>query len=293
MQCDVAAVRRREMFTSARVPCLGARRCHVAMLVARAARSVTRARGADCTPPSVLPSHRHSADTKQCLSRISPQTAAARATILKGADLETLSAKKVRQQLEQELGVDLSDRKKEIDAIIMADVEDQVNSHSEEEEVSEEETNKGKDESESEPEPDDKAGDDDDYEPGAKKPRKPKASPKKRRASDDDDSDEEWGKRKRSPAKKGGGGGGRGKKSAFTKSFKLSPELADVVGADVMPRHEVVKKLWAVIKERELQDPKNKQYAICDDQLLKVFGVKRFRTFGMMKHLKEHFLEAA
>lgn len=60
----------------------------------------------------------------------------------------------MRQQLEQELGVDLSDRKKEIDAIIMADVEDQVNSHSEEEEVSEEETNKGKDESESEPEPD-------------------------------------------------------------------------------------------------------------------------------------------
>lgn len=78
-----------------------------------------------------------------------------------------------------------------------------------------------------------------------------------------------------SPAKKpaaAGGGGGRGKKSAFTKSFKLSPELADVVGADVMPRHEVVKKLWAVIKERELQDPKNKQFAICDDQLLKVFG---------------------
>ena len=39
-----------------------------------------------------------------------------------------------------------------------------------------------------------------------------------------------------------------------------------------MPRHEVVKKLWAVIKERELQDPANKQYAICDDQLLKVIG---------------------
>lgn len=74
---------------------------------------------------------------------------------------------------------------------------------------------------------------------------------------------------KKGPA---GGGGGRGKKSAFTKSFKLSPELADVVGSDVMPRHEVVKKLWAVIKERDLQDPSNKQYAICDDQLLKVIG---------------------
>jgi len=195
----------------------------------------------------------------------------------------------VRQQLEKKLGIDLSDRRKEVDALIMADVEDQVNSHSDEEQ-SEEEAPKGKDESESEPESEGKG--DDDYEPGKKSPRKPKASPKKRKASDDDDSDEDWGKRKKAQqnAKKGGG---RGKKSAFTKSFKLSPELADVVGSDVMPRHEVVKKLWAVIKERELQDPSNKQYAICDDQLLTVIGVKRFRTFGMMKHLKDHFLEAA
>ncbi|XP_066964480.1 uncharacterized protein Non2 isoform X10 [Macrobrachium rosenbergii] len=203
--------------------------------------------------------------------------------ILKGADLDTLSAKKVRQQLEQKLGVDLSSRKKDIDEIIMADVE-QANSHSEEE-VSETEQKVGDD-------------DDDDYEPGAKKVKKPKA--KKRKASDDeDDSDEEWGKKKKvlaaeSPKKAGGGGGGgRGKASAFTKSFKLSDELAAVVGADVMPRHEVVKKLWAVIKERNLQDPGNKQFAICDDQLFKVIGVKRFRTFGMMKHLKNHFLEAA
>lgn len=205
--------------------------------------------------------------------------------ILKGADLETLSAKKVRKQLEEKLGCDLTDRKKEIDALIMADVEDQVNSHSEED-GSEEEAPPKKDESasEEEPEEDDK---DDDFNPGKKAPRKPKPSPKKRKAADDD-SDEDWGKKK-----KKSGGGRKGGKSAFTKSFKLSAELADVVGADVMPRHEVVKKLWAVIKERELQDPKNKQFAICDDQLLKVFGLKRFRTFGMMKHLKDHFLEAA
>merc|ERR1712240_680675 len=113
---------------------------------------------------------------------------------------------------------------------------------------------------------------------GKKTPRKPKPSPKKRKAADDD-SDEDWGKKK----KKSGGGGRKGGKSAFTKSFKLSAELADVVGADVMPRHEVVKKLWAVIKERELQDPKNKQFAICDDQLLKVFGklpgIKRYMLY--------------
>lgn len=68
----------------------------------------------------------------------------------------------------------------------------------------------------------------------------------------------------------------------------------------------------------ELQDPKNKQFAICNDELLAVFGeykvliflrsssfliqpstdlffvfvgVKRFRTFGMMKYLKNHFLD--
>lgn len=206
--------------------------------------------------------------------------------ILKGADLETLSAKKVRKQLEDKLGCDLSERKKEIDALIMADVEDQVNSHSEEE-ASEDEAPPKKDESasEDEAEEDDK---DDDFDPTVKKaPRKPKPSPKKRKAADDGDSDEDWGKKKKKA------GGGRKGKSAFTKSFKLSAELADVVGSDVMPRHEVVKKLWAVIKERELQDPKNKQFAICDDQLLKVFGLKRFRTFGMMKHLKDHFLEAA
>ncbi|XP_064080443.1 uncharacterized protein LOC135197268 isoform X3 [Macrobrachium nipponense] len=233
---------------------------------------------------------RESEDTLTILTSLETMVSISRETlrseiaqILKGADLDTLSAKKVRQQLEQKLGVDLSSRKKDIDKIIMADVE-QANSHSEEE-VSETEQKVGDD-------------DDDDYEPGAKKVKKPKA--KKRKASDDeDDSDEEWGKKKKvlaaeSPKKAaGGGGGGRGKASAFTKSFKLSDELAAVVGADVMPRHEVVKKLWAVIKERNLQDPGNKQFAICDDQLFKVIGVKRFRTFGMMKHLKNHFLEAA
>lgn len=39
------------------------------------------------------------------------------------------------------------------------------------------------------------------------------------------------------------------------------------------------------------QDPKNKQFAICDDELFKVIGVKRFRTFGMMKYLKNHFVD--
>jgi len=169
----------------------------------------------------------------------------------------------------------------------MPGVADEENSHSEEE-LSETEAPAKKEESASdfEPEEDDK---DDDFEPAAKKPKaKPKPKAKKRKGGDEDDSDEDWGKRKKKPGtgKKRGGGG-------FTKPYKLSEELAAVVGGDVMPRHEVVKKLWAFIKERELQDPKNKQFVICDDELLKVMGVKRFKSFGMMKYLKEHFLEAA
>lgn len=61
------------------------------------------------------------------------------------------------------------------------------------------------------------------------------------------------------------------------------------MGQESMARHEVVKKVWAIIKEKNLYDQSNKQFAICDDDLYKVMGVKRFRTFGMMKYLKTHF----
>merc|ERR1712191_27469 len=43
--------------------------------------------------------------------------------ILEGADLDTLSSKKVRQQLEEKLKFDLADRKKEIDELVMEAVE--------------------------------------------------------------------------------------------------------------------------------------------------------------------------
>lgn len=81
------------------------------------------------------------------------------------------------------------------------------------------------------------------------------------------------------------------KNSGYTREYKLSAALADVVGAKQMARHEVVKKMWAVIKERDLRDPKDKRFTVCDPQLEKVFGIKRFNTFAMMKYLKNHFSE--
>ena len=141
---------------------------------------------------------------------------------------------------------------------------------------------------------------------------------KKRGGSSDEEggssSGEEWGRAKRASRGRGGGAGrGRGKKrktegsdsdagsgsdqpkkkrksggGGFNKSLTLSEDLAAIVGAKEAPRHEVVKQMWAYIKENNLQDPKNKQFAICDEKLQKVIGTKKFKCFGMAKYLKDH-----
>lgn len=224
--------------------------------------------------------------------------------------MATMSAKKVRQQLEEKLDCDLMSRKKEIDDLVMdyvnskdkkksskkakeSEEEDEEEEASEDEEESEEEKKKpakrastGKkpaakkkkgSSEESEGSEGSDAESDEEYSPKI-------AKPAKSRKGSESDSDEDWGKNKKGGGGKRGGGG-------YTRAYTLSPELASLVGAESMARHEVVKKIWSIIKERNLYDPKNKQYAICDEDLLKVIGTKRFRTFGMMKYLKTHFID--
>ncbi|XP_071445170.1 uncharacterized protein [Hetaerina americana] len=265
--------------------------------------------------------------------------------IFKDADLTSMSAKKLRQQLEKKLDIDLSDRKKEVDDIMMeclqeknmkspkgdskkrkeADDDDEEEEEEDEEEDEEEEKGKRsaskkkppakkqkKGSSDESDEGSDDNASDEEYSPVGKKGKGgggrkgSKGGKKKAKGSDSDEgSDEDWAKSRRgsggggggnsTPAKKAGrgkrGGGGGGGGGCYTRAYNLTPELAALVGSDAMARHEVVKKIWAIIKTRNLFDPKNKQFAICDDELLKVFGVKRFRTFGMMKYLKNHFVD--
>lgn len=90
----------------------------------------------------------------------------------------------------------------------------------------------------------------------------------------------------------GGGAGGKQKATGYLKKLKLSPELSEVMGEELMARNEVVKKMYAVVKERDLLDPKNRQFAILDEQLQNVFGQKRVRMFGMLKLLGKHFSAA-
>lgn len=183
-------------------------------------------------------------------------------------------------QLESILGINLNARKKEIDDLVM----DYVNSHNKDESEDEEEEAS---DSESDPEPEPKRKRKASSDEEESRPQKTRNS--RNRGSDDDSRKKPKKARKSAGAAAGGGGKARG--TGFTRPYQLSPALASLMGTDSCPRHEVVKKMWAIIKERNLYDPKNKQYAICDGDLQKVMGVKRFRTFGMLKYLKPHFID--
>lgn len=77
--------------------------------------------------------------------------------------------------------------------------------------------------------------------------------------------------------------------SAFMKPMKISPELAEIVGAGPMPRSEVVKKLWVYIKKNNLQDPDNKRNINADANLKAVFDGKAVvNMFEMTKLVSKH-----
>lgn len=73
------------------------------------------------------------------------------------------------------------------------------------------------------------------------------------------------------------------------KPMQVSADLAAVVGAGPMPRSEVVKALWAYIKQHGLQDPTNKRNINADEKLQKVFdGKKTVNMFEMTKLVSAH-----
>ncbi|KAG7599958.1 DEK C-terminal [Arabidopsis suecica] len=81
-------------------------------------------------------------------------------------------------------------------------------------------------------------------------------------------------------AKKRGGG--------FNKICQLSPQLEKFLGTSQLARTEVVKKMWAYIREHDLQDPKNRRNILCDESLHSLFRVKTIDMFQMNKALAKH-----
>ncbi len=77
--------------------------------------------------------------------------------------------------------------------------------------------------------------------------------------------------------------------AAFMKALTPSTALAAIVGANPLPRTEVVKKLWAYIKKNNLQDAKNKRNINADDKLTAIFGGKKtVSMFEMTKLVSKH-----
>ncbi|ESQ30535.1 hypothetical protein EUTSA_v10011568mg [Eutrema salsugineum] len=78
------------------------------------------------------------------------------------------------------------------------------------------------------------------------------------------------------------------RRGGFNKICQLSPQLDKFLGTSQLARTEVVKKMWAYIREHELQDPKNRRNIICDESLYSLFRVKTINMFQMNKALAKH-----
>ncbi|KAK4393335.1 Upstream activation factor subunit spp27 [Sesamum angolense] len=171
---------------------------------------------------------------------------------LSTSDLNTTTTAIVRRRLEEDFGIDLSDRK----GFIREQVDVYMQSQFENADDNEEEIN-------DEGEADEGVGENffcsiqqGQLNPLVIRPRKKKE------------------------VKKRGGG--------FTKLCSLSPELQKFTGVPELARTEVVKQLWSYIRENNLQDPSNRRNIICDDTLHNLFGVDTIDMFQMNKALAKH-----
>ena len=77
--------------------------------------------------------------------------------------------------------------------------------------------------------------------------------------------------------------------AGFMKPVTPSKILAEVVGAEPMPRTEVTKKVWDYIKKHDLQDAANRRMINADAALKVVFGGKaQVSMFDMTKLVSKH-----
>jgi len=72
------------------------------------------------------------------------------------------------------------------------------------------------------------------------------------------------------------------------KPMTPSALLAAVVGAILLPRTEVVKKVWDYIKKNKLQDEINKRMINADEKLREIFGKAKVAMFEMTKIINQH-----
>ncbi|PKA57386.1 Zinc finger CCCH domain-containing protein 19 [Apostasia shenzhenica] len=199
--------------------------------------------------------------------------------ILRTSDLSTTTAASVRRKLEEDFGVDLTERKAfvrdQID-LFLSELEDEKGGNEEGDGVEEgngEDGQEVKAEEDDDEEAEGASGSGDDGEEEEEEKRRTSGSSRKRLNKSSNE------------VKKRGGG--------FTKLCGLSPELQELLGVSELARTEVVKRLWAHIRENNLQDPSNKRKIICNGSLQNLFKVESIDMFQMNKALSKHILPSS
>lgn len=241
--------------------------------------------------------------------------------ILFESDLTTVSVKKVRNGLQTKVGYDVTCQKKQIDLLIadrfenvLAQVKQEEDAEGEDEDEYEQEVKEEVSEDSFSTAPDvgnavkheysvtpskrSKSVVDEDARLAAelhaqwnsgrpsrsakKKPVKPTPKVRKSKKSDakvnSDGSDGEKPTKKKRKANPN---------SPFMAPLILSEPLSILLGETMLSRPETVKRIWAYVKERNLQDPEDKRYIICDDSMKPIFGNK-IHMFTMNKVLAQN-----
>ncbi|WBW74648.1 RNA polymerase I upstream activation factor complex subunit Spp27 [Schizosaccharomyces osmophilus] len=178
--------------------------------------------------------------------------------ILGTVNRQTVSAKQVRQLLEEKKKVDLSSSKKELNALILQCFD----------ETAAPQSGGG-----SETKPARKSRGSKNTEDGAAEGAKPAKKTRKRKGAEEGE-DGQKKKRNVDPAN-----------NPLNRPMQLDPKLAEFLNVEQMSRPQTVKKLWEYIKANDLQDPNDKRTILCDDKLKHVFNVDNLHMFTMNKYL--------
>ncbi|THW91506.1 SWIB-domain-containing protein [Aureobasidium pullulans] len=233
--------------------------------------------------------------------------------ILRQSDLDTVSAKNIRNALSERLGYDVSEHKKEISRLIESCF-DRVTSENANGTNGASPSPSPSPQKRKEPSDESDMSDVVDDRPAKKKARKQdaeeddaayaarlqreentrarptragatrKAAPVKRKkksaAKVKDGSDVDTNGE---PVKRTGG---------FHKPMNLSEPLAALLNETQLSRPQTVKKIWEYVKSNELQDPADKRQIVCDDAMRAVFKVDRVHMFTMNKILNQNLYAA-
>jgi upstream activation factor subunit UAF30 len=83
----------------------------------------------------------------------------------------------------------------------------------------------------------------------------------------------------------------KGRKAGTQPPYQLSSELAAVVGQPILPRPQVVSKIWEYIKANDLQNPNDGREILCDEKLRAVMKTNKVSMFKMNQLISPHMLE--